>query len=263
MTANDLGIFMRASRDNQFHNITIHNSHHFGVFMAHAEQFIAGVLQAAPETECTQNSFTNLIAKNCGRAAFRVNNSTCTNNVIIRPGFAWSMKGGLSLARPDLVTCAIILHHPTSAGYCRFSQFEIGIRADIRIVWTRNFFQTILWPRKSRLQNFTGGPVSRFIQHHYRHFNAASLVDAAKGYVAHLDNGGKMMITLGGAMSTAELGLSLAEMIRQDKVHLITCTGANLEEDVFNLVAHDYYERVPHYRYVYRRGRAGVARTAT
>jgi deoxyhypusine synthase len=57
-----------------------------------------------------------------------------------------------------------------------------------------------------------------------------------------------MMITLAGAMSTAELGLSLAEMIRQDKVHLICCTGANLEEDVFNLVAHNYYERVPHYR---------------
>ena len=67
-----------------------------------------------------------------------------------------------------------------------------------------------------------GGPVSRFIQHHYRHFNAASLVDAAKGYVTHLDKGGRMMITLGGAMSTAELGLSFAEMIRQDKVHLIT-----------------------------------------
>ena len=97
-------------------------------------------------------------------------------------------------------------------------------------------------------QNSPADRVSRFIQHHYRHFNAASLVDAAKGYVAHLDNGGKMMITLGGAMSTAELGLSLAEMIRQDKVHLITCTGANLEEDVFNLVAHDYYERVPGYR---------------
>ena len=56
------------------------------------------------------------------------------------------------------------------------------------------------------------------------------------------------MVTLAGAMSTAELGLSLAEMIRQDKVHLIVCTGANLEEDIFNLVAHDFYERVPHYR---------------
>ena len=67
------------------------------------------------------------------------------------------------------------------------------------------------------------------------------------------------MITLAGAMSTAELGLSLAEMIRQDKVHPITCTGANLEEDVFNLVAHDYYERVPHYRDLDARGRTGAA----
>lgn len=92
------------------------------------------------------------------------------------------------------------------------------------------------------------GPVSTFIEHHYRHFNAASLVDAAKAYEAQLAAGHKMMITLAGAMSTAELGLSLAEMIRQDKVHIITCTGANLEEDVFNLVAHDHYKRIPNYR---------------
>lgn len=90
--------------------------------------------------------------------------------------------------------------------------------------------------------------ISRFIEKQYRHFNAAALVDAAKGYNAHLDNGGKFLITVAGAMSTAELGLSLAEMIRQDKVHGICCTGANLEEDVFNLVAHDYYVRLPHYR---------------
>ena len=92
------------------------------------------------------------------------------------------------------------------------------------------------------------GAVSRFIAHHFRHFNAAALRDAASGYTAHLDAGGKMLLTLAGAMSTAELGLSLAEVIRQDKVHAICCTGANLEEDVFNLVAHDFYERVPHYR---------------
>ncbi|AGY58141.1 deoxyhypusine synthase family protein [Gloeobacter kilaueensis] len=90
--------------------------------------------------------------------------------------------------------------------------------------------------------------ISRFIERHYRHFNAASLVDAAKAYCAHLDGGGKMLVTLAGAMSTAELGLSLAEMIRQDKVHAISCTGANLEEDVFNLVAHDHYRRIPNYR---------------
>jgi len=92
------------------------------------------------------------------------------------------------------------------------------------------------------------GPISQFIAHHYRHFNAASLVDAAKGYEAHLKAGGKMLVTVAGAMSTAELGISLAEMIRQKKVHAIVCTGANLEEDIFNLVAHDYYERVPGYR---------------
>lgn len=92
------------------------------------------------------------------------------------------------------------------------------------------------------------GPVSKFIDHHYRHFNAASLKDAADGYIRHLDQDGKMFVTLAGAMSTAELGLSLAEMIRQDKIHAISCTGANLEEDVFNLVARDYYERVPNYR---------------
>lgn len=92
------------------------------------------------------------------------------------------------------------------------------------------------------------GPVSQFIQHHYRHFNAAALVDAAKGYETHLLEGGKMMVTLAGAMSTAELGISLAEMIRQGKVDIISCTGANLEEDLMNLVAHKHYKRIPHYR---------------
>ena len=92
------------------------------------------------------------------------------------------------------------------------------------------------------------GPISEFIRQHYRHFNAATLVDAAEGYVKLLDGGGRMFVTVAGAMSTAELGLSLSEMIRQGKVHGICCTGANLEEDVFNLVAHNQYERVPNYR---------------
>jgi deoxyhypusine synthase len=92
------------------------------------------------------------------------------------------------------------------------------------------------------------GTISSFLKKHYRHFNSAAVVDAAEGYKKHLDGGGKMMVTLAGAMSTAELGQSLAEMIRQDKVHIISCTGANLEEDLFNLVAHDFYIRVPNYR---------------
>jgi deoxyhypusine synthase len=90
--------------------------------------------------------------------------------------------------------------------------------------------------------------ISSFLEHHFRHFNARETLDAAKAYRTHLDQGGKMLVSLAGAMSSGELGLSLDEMIRADKVHAISCTAANLEEDVFNLVAHDEYRMVPHYR---------------
>jgi deoxyhypusine synthase len=90
--------------------------------------------------------------------------------------------------------------------------------------------------------------IRKFIEENYLHFNAAVLKDAAVGYEEHINAGGKMMVTLAGAMSTAELGKTLAEMIRQDKIHIISCTGANLEEDVMNLVAHSHYERIPNYR---------------
>mgnify|MGYP001286787081 CR=1 FL=1 len=90
--------------------------------------------------------------------------------------------------------------------------------------------------------------IKDFVHEHYKHFNAAALVDAAKAYEKHLSHGKKMLVSLAGAMSTAELGKSLAEMIRQDKVHIISCTGANLEEDIMNLVAHKHYKRVPNYR---------------
>lgn len=92
--------------------------------------------------------------------------------------------------------------------------------------------------------------IRNFMKIHFKHFNAAVCVDAAEGWISHLNKKGKMLITLAGAMSTAEIGISLAEMIRQDKVHAISCTGANLEEDIFNLIAHNHYERVPHYRYL-------------
>jgi deoxyhypusine synthase len=93
-----------------------------------------------------------------------------------------------------------------------------------------------------------GSPITDFLRRHFRHFNAATLVDAADGWARLVDGGGRMLLAMAGAMSTAEIGCSLAEMIRRGKVHAISCTGANLEEDVFNLVAHDHYLRVPHYR---------------
>jgi deoxyhypusine synthase len=90
--------------------------------------------------------------------------------------------------------------------------------------------------------------IRAFMDLHYRHFNARETRDAARGWIDLLDRGGKMFVTLGGAMSTAELGISLAQMIREGKVHGISCTGANLEEDLFNLVAHESYRVLPHYR---------------
>ena len=92
------------------------------------------------------------------------------------------------------------------------------------------------------------GAISAFIEKYYLHFNAASVVDAAKGYAAQLEQGSKMLVSLAGAMSTAEIGKIFAEIIRQDKAHIISCTGANLEEDIMNLVAHSHYKRVPNYR---------------
>ncbi len=104
LNGNDLGIFMRASRENQFLNVSIRNSLHHGVFMAHSEMQTATGWGPAPKTECVYNAFTNLIAMNCGGAAFRVNNTTCTNNIIIRPKFEGNVSGNLSLAQPNLVS---------------------------------------------------------------------------------------------------------------------------------------------------------------
>ena len=90
--------------------------------------------------------------------------------------------------------------------------------------------------------------IRAFVDEHYRHFNAGALATTARSLTAFLQQGGRVFITLAGAMSTAELGRSLAPMIRAGHVAGISCTGANLEEDVFNLVAHDAYERIEDWR---------------
>ncbi len=92
--------------------------------------------------------------------------------------------------------------------------------------------------------------VKKFILKHYKHFNAAAIADAAEGWVKHLKAGGKMFLAMAGAMSTGEIGISLGEMIRKGKIHGISCTAANLEEDIFNLIAHKSYKHLPHYRHL-------------
>ena len=103
LMGNDLGIFMRSSRKNQFLDVSIHNSRHFGVFMADAQRHTSRGWGPASKSECANNAFTNLMAVNCGGAAFRVNDTTCTNNIIIKPKFDGNLRGGLSLAEPNLV----------------------------------------------------------------------------------------------------------------------------------------------------------------
>jgi len=88
----------------------------------------------------------------------------------------------------------------------------------------------------------------RFMLRNFRHFNAATIVDAAEAWVVHLERGDRMFLALAGAMSTAEIGITLAEMIRENKVHALCTTGANMEEDVYKLVAHEHYRRIPNYR---------------
>ena len=84
-----------------------------------------------------------------------------------------------------------------------------------------------------------------FIETHYSHFNAGELAKCIDSLREFLDGGGRLMITLAGAMSTAEIGKSLAPAIRAQKVHAICCTGANLEEELFGLFSRSEYEHVP------------------
>ncbi len=98
------------------------------------------------------------------------------------------------------------------------------------------------------MTNNNKGDISQFIDTYFLHFNAATLVDAAKSYNEQLENGSKMLVSLAGAMSTAEIGKIFSEIIRKDKVHIVSCTGANMEEDIMNLVAHSHYKRIPNYR---------------
>lgn len=90
--------------------------------------------------------------------------------------------------------------------------------------------------------------ITEFMDLNYRHFNARETVEAARSWKKHLNEGGEMLLAMAGAMSTAELGITLAEMIRQEKVHFIVTTGANLEEDIFNLFAHNDYKVIHDWR---------------
>ncbi|MBL8815627.1 MAG: deoxyhypusine synthase family protein [Planctomyces sp.] len=95
----------------------------------------------------------------------------------------------------------------------------------------------------------TSLPVLEFVLKNYKNFNARVTRDAIIAYWNHLQAGGKMFWTLAGAMSSAQLGITLAPAIREGLIHGISSTGANLEESLFRLVANDSYKDFPDYRY--------------
>jgi deoxyhypusine synthase len=92
-------------------------------------------------------------------------------------------------------------------------------------------------------------PILNFVLSNYKNFNARATRDALIAYWRHIDSGGKMFWAVAGAMSSAQLGITLAPAIRAGLIHGMSVTGANLEESLFRLVAHDHYKDFPDYRY--------------
>src|SRR5512140_3347614 len=92
-------------------------------------------------------------------------------------------------------------------------------------------------------------PILHFILGNYRNFNARATRDALIAYWRHVEGGGKMFWAVAGAMSSAQLGITMAPAIRAGLIHGLSVTGANLEESLFRLVAHHAYKDFPDYRY--------------
>lgn len=92
-------------------------------------------------------------------------------------------------------------------------------------------------------------PILDFVTNNYMNFNARATRDALFAYWDLVRAGGKMYWAVAGAMSSAQLGITLAPAIRAGLVHGLSVTGANLEESLFRLVAHESYKDFPEYRY--------------
>ncbi len=92
-----------------------------------------------------------------------------------------------------------------------------------------------------------GKPVTAYAERTLQHLNGGSTMQAALWLKEHLDNGGKLVVTIAGALSSFQVGVMLAELIRQNKVHLVSATGANHEESYYRYVAHSHYAYIPRY----------------
>lgn len=93
-------------------------------------------------------------------------------------------------------------------------------------------------------------PIFEFLLKNYKNFNSRATRDATLAYWRHMEGGGKMYWAVAGAMSSAQLGITLAPAIRAGLIHGLSVTGANLEESLFRLVANHSYKDFPEYRYM-------------
>ncbi len=90
-------------------------------------------------------------------------------------------------------------------------------------------------------------PVSAYAERTLNHCNGGATLQAALWLKKHVENGGKIVVTISGALSSFQVGVMLAELIRKDKVHLISATAANHEESYYRYVAHSHYAYIPRY----------------
>lgn len=90
-------------------------------------------------------------------------------------------------------------------------------------------------------------PISDFCAFALKHCNAGSAVSAAYHLRDHVRRGGKLFVTVAGALSSFQAGKMLAELIRQGKVHGVSATAANFEESFYRYVAHSHYRYIPNY----------------
>ena len=129
LTGNDLGIFMRQSKNNIFKGLTIQNSRHHGVFMAQTFVGTATGLRPCPGSACVGNTFDNLLVAHCGGKGFLVNDVTCTNNVISGGQFADDAQGGLAQAAPNLVTMRALVGSSEPAGLKSATHVVVALAA--------------------------------------------------------------------------------------------------------------------------------------
>ncbi|MBI5621424.1 deoxyhypusine synthase family protein [Candidatus Falkowbacteria bacterium] len=126
----------------------------------------------------------------------------------------------------------------------KFEKLSAGLR---QFIVKENESQIVKDSLGDYLKKRKTGVISAYAERALRHCNGGATVQSALWLKNHLAHGGKLVVTLAGALSSFQVGIMLAELIRKNKVHLISATGANHEESYYRYVAHSHYAYIPRY----------------